>query len=207
MSSPHTTALMGAIVCPLSIILTTHTALAGGATATSTTSTLNPLPTGSTTPTTSTSSEVVNPIQVQQFSNWSGSSSLVPPNCNSGCTYAVARVSPSTYGSSAPNLEVMVGVTLTFGASDGGAAELNRLNGEMNKYRTEHEIRLALSEKLAAAIEEGKIERARIIAMNLAPMLGYKDYRLLLAEVSNPKSISNDPKLGTSQISLPPVMF
>ena len=60
----------------------------------------------------------------------------------------------------------------------------------MQKYRTEHEIKLALSEKLAEALENGKTERATIIAMNLAPMLGYKDYQSLLKAVSIPKSVN-----------------
>jgi hypothetical protein len=66
--------------------------------------------------------------------------------------------------------------------------EVNRLNAEMQKYRTQHEIKLALSEKLAEALENGKTERATIIAMNLFPMLGYKDYQSLLKAVSIPKT-------------------
>ena len=84
----------------------------------------------------------------------------------------------------------MAGVTWQLGSNDGGAAELNRLNGEMTKYRTEHEIKLALSEKLAEALENGKIQRATIIAMNLAPMLGYKNHQSLLNAVSIPKTIN-----------------
>jgi hypothetical protein len=125
--------------------------------------------------------------------NYSGSSTLSPPSCNGGCVFAVTRASPTNTGSGA-NIEAMVGITMSLGSNDGGASELNRLNGEMHKYTTENQVKLALSEKLAEALESGKMERATIIAMNLAPMLGYKDYQLLLKAVSSSKS--TNPPMG-----------
>ena len=125
--------------------------------------------------------------------NYSGSSTLSPPSCNGGCVFAVTRASPANTGSGA-NIEAMVGITVSLGSNDGGASELNRLNGEMHKYTTENQVKLALSEKLAEAIENGKMERATIIAMNLAPMLGYKDYQLLLKAVASSKP--TNPQMG-----------
>jgi hypothetical protein len=125
--------------------------------------------------------------------NYSGSSTLSPPSCNGGCVFAVTRASPTNTGSGA-NIEAMVGITMSLGSNDGGASELNRLNGEMHKYTTENQVKLALSEKLAEALENGKTERATIIAMNLAPMLGYKDYQLLLKAVASSKPIN--PPMG-----------
>jgi hypothetical protein len=179
--------LTGTIFCPLALMFTAHPALAGG---TGDNSTPTPTQTIPYTPTPSSSipSQSIIPVQVNQqslISNWSGSA-LTPPSCNGGCFFAVTRAAPATYGSGT-NVEVMVGVTVPIGSNDGGVGEINRLNAEMQKYRSEHEIRLALSEKLADAIESGKTERAKIIAMSLAPLLGYKDYRLLLNTVSNPK--------------------
>jgi hypothetical protein len=84
----------------------------------------------------------------------------------------------------------MVGITMSLGTNDGGVS----LNEEMHKYTTENQVKFALSEKLAEALENGKMERATIIAMNLAPMLGYKDYRWLLMAVSSPKS--TNPQIG-----------
>ncbi len=88
----------------------------------------------------------------------------------------------------------MVGVTIPIGTNDGGVGEVNRVNAEMHKYHTQHEIKLALSEKLAEALENGKIERAKVIAMMLAPLLGYKDYQALLIAVSSPKP--TQPQIG-----------
>jgi hypothetical protein len=89
----------------------------------------------------------------------------------------------------------MVGVTIPIGSNDGGVGEVNRVNAEMHKYRSQHEIKLALSEKLSEALENGKMERAKVIAMMLAPLLGYKDYQALLIAVSSPKP--TQPQIGT----------
>lgn len=182
MQSPIKIALAGIL-----LLLIAHPAIAGGGTGDNSTPTPSPTqsPTDTPTPSISSPSQPLIPLQVNQqslISNWSGSA-LTPPSCNGGCFFAVTRAAPSTYGSGT-NIEAMVGVTIPIGSSDGGVGEVNRLNAEMQKYRTEHDIRLALSEKLADAIESGKMVRAEIIAMNLAPLLGYKDYRLLLKTVT-----------------------
>jgi hypothetical protein len=208
MHSPTKTILIGAIICPLALTLTAHPALAGGGTGDNSTPT-TPTQTTSETPTTSSSSssQSVVPLQVNQqslISNWSGSA-LTPPSCNGGCFYAVTRAAPATYGSGT-NIEAMIGVTIPLGSNDGGVGELNRLNAEMQKYRSEHEIKLALTEKLADAIESGKVERARLVAMMLAPHLGYKDYRLLLNTVTAPRASERGQLLGLAPISVS-VMF
>jgi hypothetical protein len=213
MQSSNKTVGIGAIIGFLSLA-----AFAGGGSGQSDNSTNNPTPittsdnststnsgTTITTPINSTTSTSTIPInQYNQQSglqvNWSGSSNLTPPSCNGGCVFAVTRASPVTYGSGT-NVEAMLGVIMPIGTNDGGAGEQNRLRVEMEKYRTEHEIRIALSEKLADALENRKMERATIIAMNLAPLLGYKDYHLLLRDVSSPKPTSNNQLLGISQIS------
>jgi hypothetical protein len=230
MKSSDKTVATGAMIGLLSLAMTAHPAFAGGSSGQSDSSTPTtspaPITTGDnststnspttittpinsttstvTTPISSTTSTSTTPIQYNQQQglqvNWSGSSNLTPPNCNGGCVFAVTRASPVTYGSGT-NLEAMIGVILPIGSNDGGAGEQNRLRIEMEKYRTEHEIRIALSEKLADALENRKMERATIIAMNLAPLLGYKDYHLLLKDVSIPKPTSSKQLLGISQIS------
>jgi hypothetical protein len=218
MQSSNKTAATGVMIGLLSFAATAHPAVAGGSPIDNSTPSNNPTPitTGDnsissnsptiiTTPINSTTSTSTTPInQYNQQSglqvNWSGSSSLTPPSCNGGCVFAVTRASPVTYGSGT-NVEAMLGVIMPIGTNDGGAGEQNRLRVEMEKYRTEHEIRIALSEKLADALENRKMERATIIAMNLAPLLGYKDYHLLLRDVSSPKPTSNNQLLGISQIS------
>jgi hypothetical protein len=133
-------------------------------------------------------------LSLNQHNSGSIKSTLLsPPSCNSGGVFAVIRASPTNTGSGA-NIEAMVGITISLGTNDGGVSELNRLNGEMHKYTTENQIKLALSEKLAEALENGRMERATIIAMIVAPLLGYKDYRLLLAAVSSSKP--TNPQMG-----------
>lgn len=192
--------VIGAIVGFLAFAVMAHPAKAGGGEVNTSTTTTSPTPIDNSTPQTTTgsiipSSSVPSTLNnsVNQFNQQSGgiqvngyASTLTPPSCNGGCFFAVTRASPATYGSGT-NLEAVVGVTIPLGSTDGGIGEVNRLNAEMQKYRSEHEIKLALSEKLAEALENGKTERATIIAMNLAPMMGYKDYQSLLKAVSIPK--------------------
>jgi hypothetical protein len=194
MHSPTKTILMGAIICPLVLILTAHPAFAGGGTGDSSIPVLTTPVT--TTPSSSIPTQSVIPLQVtqQSISNWNGSS-LTPPSCNGGCFFAVTKATPATYGSGT-NIEAIVGVTIPIGSNDGGVGEINRLNAEMQKYRSEYEMKLALSEKLADAIENGKMERAKIIAMNLAPLMGYKNYQLLLNDFVPPTAVNNNQLLG-----------
>ena len=207
MRSSNRIAVIGAIFGFLAFAVMAHPALAGGAVDTSTPTTI-PTQIDNSTPQTTTggtiipSSSIPSTLNssVNQFNQQSGgiqvngyASTLTPPSCNGGCFFAVTRASPATYGSGT-NLEAVVGVTIPLGSTDGGMGEVNRLNAEMQKYRSEHDIKLALSEKLAEALENGKTERATIIAMNLAPMLGYKDYQLLLKAVASSKP--TNPQMG-----------
>ncbi len=196
MRSSNKITTMGVALGLLVFSVTAHPVLAGGGDGMIEPTPVSPTPpaTGSTGSGTLTSTA---PLAAQysqsgvQVNYNNGSSTLSPPSCNGGCVFAVTRASPTNTGSGA-NIEAMIGITMSLGSNDGGAAELNRLNGEMHKYTTENQIKLALSEKLAEAIETGKMERATIIAMNLAPMLGYKDYQLLLKAVSSSRS-TNPP--------------
>jgi hypothetical protein len=176
MSTPTKIVFMGVIFYPLVMMFTTNLVYAGGGSPpTGTTPTPDPI-----NPITSTNPGIV------QVANWGGSSNnLAPPNCNGGCFFAVTRFAPTNYGSNG-NLEAIVGITLPIGSNDNGIGEVNRINAEMQKYRTENEAKLALSEKLAEALENCRTERSKIIAMMLAPMLGYRDYQLLLTAVTKP---------------------
>lgn len=188
MQLSNTIAMMGLVA----FATTAHPVLAGGAPSDGSipTTATNTIPSSSTI-TTSTTPIAAQYNQSGVQVNYGGSSTLSPPSCNGGCVFAVTRASPTNTGSGA-NIEAMVGITMSLSSNDGGASELNRLNGEMHKYTTENQIKLALSEKLAEALEGGKMERATIIAMNLAPMLGYKDYQLFLKAVSSSKP-TNSP--------------
>jgi hypothetical protein len=182
MQSPTKIVLMGVIIYPLAILLTTPSAIAGGDGTSSPTNTPSSV---ITTDPNNSFTQVNQQSGIVQVANWNGSSNLAPPTCTGGCFFAVTRVTPTTYGSG-HNTEALIGITLPIGSNDNGIGEVNRVNAEMQKYRTENEAKLALSEKLSEALENCKTERAKIIALLLAPMLGYKDYQALLATVSKP---------------------
>jgi hypothetical protein len=182
MQSPTKIVLMGVIIYPLAILLNTPLVIAGGGT--TTTPTASPSSITTTDPNASFT-QVNQQSGIVQVANWNGSSNLAPPTCTGGCFFAVTRVTPTTYGSG-HNAEALIGITLPIGSNDNGIGEVNRVNAEMQKYRTENDAKLALSEKLSEALENCKTERAKIIALLLAPMLGYKDYQSLLSAVSKP---------------------
>jgi hypothetical protein len=182
MQSPTKIVLMGVIIYPLAIMLATPSVIAGGDGTSNPTTTPNSVITSDSN---NNFTQVNQQPGIVQVANWNGSSNLAPPNCTGGCFFAVTRVTPTTYGSG-HNAEALIGITLPIGSNDNGMGEVNRINAEMQKYRTENDAKLALSEKLSEALENCKIERARIIALLLAPMLGYKDYQSLLTTVSKP---------------------
>jgi hypothetical protein len=123
--------------------------------------------------------------QINQFNSGSFSN-LTIPNCAGGCAYSTIRLAP---GSSATpqNIEAVVGVTWQFNSPELAQNQVNRTIAELQKYKTEYEIIDALSIQLANAIENSQFERARIIAIVLAPKVGYPDYRLYLQKITNGK--------------------
>jgi hypothetical protein len=206
MHSPTTKILTGAIIGTLALTSTAHPAFAGGGTGDSSTPATSPAQTNSEIPPAinSSSPQPIIPLQVNQQSiSWS--SSLTPPSCPGGCFFAVTRAAPASYGSGT-NLEAMVGVTIPLGSSDGGVGEVNRLNAEMQKHSSEHQMRLTLSEQLAEALDRGDMQRAKLAAMSLAPLLGYKDYQLLINTVVTPRASNHGQLLGLTPISVS-VMF
>jgi hypothetical protein len=134
--------------------------------------------------------EVISTTQVNQQpgivqvgnGNWAGSSNLSTPNCPTGCIYVQGRSYPSATGT--PNWEATAGVLFQLGSPDNGNAEISRLNLELQKYKTKNELIAGLSRELSDAIESNKMPRARLIAIILAPEIGYKRYEDLLIEMS-----------------------
>ena len=85
-------------------------------------------------------------------------------------------------GTISNQLESVIGVIIAIDSPERANSETNRMVVEIKKSKNEYEIKLALGEKLADAIELGKMERAKIVAMLLAPLLG-KTHNQLLAEI------------------------
>ena len=106
------------------------------------------------------------------------------PNCSSSCFFGIVRTSPinNFNGTISNQLEAVIGFVISLDSPEKANAETNRLLVEIQKNRSEYEILEALGLKLSDAIEEGKLERANIIAIILAPRLG-KTHTQLLAEV------------------------
>lgn len=106
------------------------------------------------------------------------------PSCNGTCAFGIMRTSPSNgnNGNFGNQYEAVIGFIHSFNSPDQTNADTNRLMIEIQKYKTEQEVIIALSGQLADAIETGKYQRANIIAIVLAPKLG-KTHIQLLAEI------------------------
>jgi hypothetical protein len=88
------------------------------------------------------------------------------------------------------NSEAMVGVVWRpGGAPEDKQVEAQRQLAKVQSENLAQESTLSLTEKLAEAIEHQKYERATLLAMMLAPRLGYKDHLQLLRELgANPSA-------------------
>lgn len=107
------------------------------------------------------------------------------PNCSSSCFFGILRTTPNTNnfsGTISNQLEAVIGVIIAIDSPERANVETNRMVVDIQRSKFEYEIKLLLGEKLADAIELGKIERAKIIAMLLAPLLG-KTHTQLLTEI------------------------
>ena len=114
----------------------------------------------------------------------SNTGALNYPNCSSSCFFGILRTTPNNNlsGTISNQLEAVIGVIIAIDSPERANSETNRMVVEIQKSRNEYEIKLALGEKLADAIELGKMERAKIVAMLLAPLLG-KTHTQLLSEI------------------------
>ena len=110
------------------------------------------------------------------------------PNCVGGCIYTNVRVAPNIYG--ARTVEGTVGLVWQFSSPEAAQGRSIELTATLQKYRAEQEIINSLNIQLAEALENGKFDRARIIAISLAPKLGYADYRVFLQKVTGGKFIN-----------------
>jgi hypothetical protein len=62
---------------------------------------------------------------------------------------------------------------------------IDRANVRIKMYTVKQRLMKTLGAELADALEKKQYFRARLIAMQLAPKFGFKDYKLFLAEVTS----------------------
>ena len=166
----------GLSVAILASVLATPSWAGGDGTLSSPTSTVNTVPTE-----VNSVSGISQPLGgIIQVNNGSTGA----PNCGGGCAYINVRVAPTT-GGSASGVEGTAGVVWQFGSAEAAQSQAIRLNSELQKYKTEQEIVDYLSRQLADALEKNQLDRARIVAIVLAPKIGSPDYRALLKTVTN----------------------
>ncbi|MGG6269038.1 hypothetical protein ACQ4M3_34290 [Leptolyngbya sp. AN03gr2] len=153
---------------------------ATGATTSSTTS----APTSSTVNASTNSQSINQPINQQngviQVTN-SGLSNLTYPNCGGSCAFAIGRVISNSNGTS--GMEAVAGVVFQFRSPENTQADAFKLTAQAQADHLQQETTATLAEKLAEALESGKMERANIFAMILSQRLGYTDYQKLMEQI------------------------
>ncbi|TYQ31551.1 hypothetical protein [Pseudanabaena sp. UWO310] len=120
---------------------------------------------------------------IQQINGGSFNGTLTTPNCTSRvCPFAIGRFTPN--GS-----ELIIGIIANLGGSaDEDRAAAEKLRVELEGVKTNNDYKLQLLDKLATAIDSGNSVRIRAIAIALAPLEGYKDFREYLKALLNEKS-------------------
>jgi hypothetical protein len=113
------------------------------------------------------------------INNGNFSGTLTAPNCTSRvCIFSLLRSTP--HGS-----EAIVGAMLNFGSSDEDRVAVERIKAELEGKKNLADLKLALLDKLTAAIDSGNSVRIRAIAISLAPLEGYTDFRQYLKALLN----------------------
>lgn len=137
-------------------------------------------PTGTTS---STNSFENNGNGIQQINGGNFNGTLTTPTCTSRvCPFATGRI--TTNGS-----ELIIGIITNLGGSaDEDRAAAEKLRVEMEAVKNTNDYRLQLLDRLAAAIDSGNSVRIRAIAIAIAPLEGYKDFREYLKALLNQSS-------------------
>jgi hypothetical protein len=110
-----------------------------------------------------------NGVQINNGNNFSGT--LTVPNCTSRvCIFTLLRSTPN-------GAEAIIGAMLNLGSVEEDRVAVERIKAELEGKKNLSELKLALLDKLTAAIDSGNSVRIRAIAISLAPLEGYKDFR------------------------------
>jgi hypothetical protein len=115
-----------------------------------------------------------------QINNGTFNGTLTVPSCTSRiCFFSLSRITPQ--GS-----EGIIGAIWNLGGSaDEERAAADKLRVEMENTKNINDYKLQLLEKLGVAIDSGNSIRIRSIAIALAPLEGYKDFREYLKALLN----------------------
>lgn len=105
-----------------------------------------------------------------------GNNILRTPTCAGTCIFAI------THMNNRNSIEAVAGVVWQLSSPQTTLANLQSDRAKVQNEKLIQESNTALAEKLADAIEEGKEERANLLAIILAKRLGYSDPQQLLRD-------------------------
>lgn len=115
-----------------------------------------------------------------QINNGNFNGTLTVPSCGSRvCLFSMARMTPN-------GNEAIIGAIFNLGGSaDDERAAADKLRVEMEGAKNTNDYKLQLLDKLGAAIDSGNLIKIRSIAIALARLEGYKDFREYLKALIN----------------------
>lgn len=119
-------------------------------------------------------------VQINNGNNFSGT--LTVPTCTSRvCLFSLLRSTPN-------GAEAIVGAMLNFGSTEEDRVAVERIKAELEGKKNLADLKLALLDKLTAAIDSGNSVKIRAIAISLAPLEGFQDFRQYLKALLNERS-------------------
>lgn len=113
----------------------------------------------------------------------SGSSALNIPSCQGICYILGIQASPGGAGI-APSTDLKFGISFDLDRSEQDRAVAAATKVQAERKLASQQFITGLKRELTEAITQKRYERSRILAIQLAPRLGYKDYRRYLLEIS-----------------------
>jgi hypothetical protein len=105
------------------------------------------------------------------------------PSCSGTCYALSIQTSPGGAGI-APSTELKFGFSFDLDRSERDRLAATATKVQAERKSASQQFIAGLERELTDAIAQQRYERARILAIQLAPRLGYKDYRLYLLKIS-----------------------
>ena len=105
------------------------------------------------------------------------------PSCPSTCYILSIQTSPGGAGI-APSTDLKFGISIEIDRTERDRLAAAATKAKAERKSASQQFIAGLERELTDAIAQQRYERARILAIQLAPRLGYKDYRLYLLKIS-----------------------
>jgi hypothetical protein len=119
--------------------------------------------------------------------NNTGIGNLGTPNCTGTCFFTLFKVIPN--GSSTA-YEASVGVIWQINSPENTQAQAMKIRADSDRENMAAQTDITLVEKLSAALAANNMDLANAIAIMLAKRWGYSDYRQLIKDIRDRRTVA-----------------